>query len=443
MGKNIKGKVKVAFGASLLMLTLGACGNTAPEVTATAPAGAAAGESQGPGYQTREGAFTLDLRQTPLAGLTDEQKAKLTAPGSVIVTLSNGQEFAYANVDGAMLVDGDTALNRSGKAVQELERLDAQAASTSLSGQSISIFPQNGDNWGSTIAYYWNPGEFTAEQEAALNRGIARWNEQIGQTVTWVRNPNARNAVRFIRGDAGSCGWSYLGSLGGHQELSISCFGNGTIIHEMGHASGLHHEHTRCDRDNYVAIPAQFLGDSNFARNCNAYTYGPYDYDSVMNYGQPYAYPRTPQGQYTGTPSNLGRMNQLSPADIRTLQLTFTGSTGPVEPTDPTNPTPTDPGTPTYDRTYTGTLGTNGYSTYTTDYFQYAGGTLRGTLTGPASADFELYLQRWNGSSWVRVAASESPTSSESVSYSASSGYYRWVVFAYSGGGNFTLGENR
>ena len=155
MGKNIKGKVKVAFGASLLMLTLGACGNTAPEVTATAPAGVAADESQGPGYQTREGAFTLDLRQTPLAGLTDEQKAKLTAPGSVIVTLSNGQEFAYANVDGAMLVGGDTALNRSGKAVQELERLEAQAASAGLSGQSISIFPQNGDNWGNTIAYYW------------------------------------------------------------------------------------------------------------------------------------------------------------------------------------------------------------------------------------------------------------------------------------------------
>lgn len=73
------------------------------------------------------------------------------------------------------------------------------------------------------------------------------------------------------------------------------------------------------------------------------------------------------------------------------------------------------------------------------NWFQYAGGTINATLTGPANADFELELRRWNGSAFVKVASSTSPTSSESISYSASSGYYQFRVYSYSGNGNYSL----
>jgi uncharacterized protein YigE (DUF2233 family) len=72
-------------------------------------------------------------------------------------------------------------------------------------------------------------------------------------------------------------------------------------------------------------------------------------------------------------------------------------------------------------------------------YFQYGGGTIRLTLTGPATANFDLYLQRWNGSSWVNVAQSTSGTAKESLSYAANSGYYRVLVKAVSGSGSYTL----
>src|SRR5207253_5897976 len=67
-------------------------------------------------------------------------------------------------------------------------------------------------------------------------------------------------------------------------------------------------------------------------------------------------------------------------------------------------------------------------------------GTNSGKLTGPASgADFDLYLYKWNGSAWAQVAASESATASENISYSGTAGYYEWKVLSYSGSGSYTL----
>lgn len=68
--------------------------------------------------------------------------------------------------------------------------------------------------------------------------------------------------------------------------------------------------------------------------------------------------------------------------------------------------------------------------------------TLSATLQGPADADFELYLERWNGSAWTVAARSEGSTSQEAVSYSAAAGYYRYKVKSYQGSGNYSLVYN-
>ncbi|MDO4263550.1 MAG: S8 family peptidase, partial [Deinococcus sp.] len=60
-------------------------------------------------------------------------------------------------------------------------------------------------------------------------------------------------------------------------------------------------------------------------------------------------------------------------------------------------------------------------------------------LNGPSGTDFDLFLQRWNGSSWVDVATSETTGSIERISTSVTSGTYRYEVYAYSGTGSFTL----
>jgi streptogrisin C len=79
---------------------------------------------------------------------------------------------------------------------------------------------------------------------------------------------------------------------------------------------------------------------------------------------------------------------------------------------------------------------------------QYYQSTVSGTHSGcldaaSSSVDFDLYLQKWNGASWVNVASSTSPGPDESLSYSGTSGYYRYRVHAYSGSGSYTLGFRR
>jgi hypothetical protein len=95
--------------------------------------------------------------------------------------------------------------------------------------------------------------------------------------------------------------------------------------------------------------------------------------------------------------------------------------------------------------TYTGTLssGGNAYQPNGSYYQSTVSGTHSGTLTGPTGADFDLYLQKWNGSSWSTVASGTTPAPNESVSYNGTAGYYRWRIHAYSGSGSYSLCARR
>ncbi len=92
---------------------------------------------------------------------------------------------------------------------------------------------------------------------------------------------------------------------------------------------------------------------------------------------------------------------------------------------------------------YTGSLsGTGSYQYQPSGTYYYSGvsGAHTGCLVGPASgADFDLYLQKWNGSAWVTVASSTSATSNETINYSGTSGYYTWQVYSYSGSGSYNF----
>jgi hypothetical protein len=102
----------------------------------------------------------------------------------------------------------------------------------------------------------------------------------------------------------------------------------------------------------------------------------------------------------------------------------------------------TTPPPPPTGTTYTGTLsGTGDYDNHPngTYYQSTTSGTHSGTLVGPSGADFDLDLYKWNGSSWTRVARSESATSNESINYSGTAGYYYWKIWSYSGSGSYTF----
>ncbi len=93
--------------------------------------------------------------------------------------------------------------------------------------------------------------------------------------------------------------------------------------------------------------------------------------------------------------------------------------------------------------TYTGTLsgtGVNSYQPSSTGFAVSAATTLKGQLSGPSGVDFDLYLQKRSASGiWSSVSSSLGSTASESITYSAAAGTYRWRVYAYSGSGSYTL----
>jgi subtilisin family serine protease len=112
-----------------------------------------------------------------------------------------------------------------------------------------------------------------------------------------------------------------------------------------------------------------------------------------------------------------------------------------------TAPPPPPPSGCSLPENYTGSLsGTGDYDYHPNGTYFYTGisGTHIGCLRGPASgADFDLYLYKWNGYWWAVVAAGESATSSEDVTYTGTAGYYLWEVYSYSGSGSYTFGMKR
>ena len=95
---------------------------------------------------------------------------------------------------------------------------------------------------------------------------------------------------------------------------------------------------------------------------------------------------------------------------------------------------------------YTGSLsGTGDYDIHAQRHLLPVdcAGTHKGCLTGPSGADFDLSLYKWNGSSWSIVARGETASSSETITYSGTAGYYYWEVYSYSGSGSYTFSSAR
>ena len=86
---------------------------------------------------------------------------------------------------------------------------------------------------------------------------------------------------------------------------------------------------------------------------------------------------------------------------------------------------------------YLSGTGVTQYEPLNTYYFSGAAGTHQGWLVGPGGTDFDLYLWKWDGAAWVQVASATSASSTESISYSGTSGWYLWGVYSYSGAGQY------
>jgi streptogrisin C len=110
-----------------------------------------------------------------------------------------------------------------------------------------------------------------------------------------------------------------------------------------------------------------------------------------------------------------------------------------------TTPPPPPTGCSGFQNTYSGSLSSGGsaYQPGGSYYQSTVSGTHRACLDGPSGTDFDVYLQKWSGASWVNVASGITEAPDETISYNGTAGYYRYRVHAYSGSGSYTLGISR
>lgn len=114
----------------------------------------------------------------------------------------------------------------------------------------------------------------------------------------------------YIKITFGNGCWSFVGRVGGRQgdivskesyvvnyyftELSLgnNCHNFHTIIHELLHAVGLPHEHTRPDRDRFINVHFENIikgREGNFNKRTTPDSREQFDFESVMLYG-PFAF---------------------------------------------------------------------------------------------------------------------------------------------------------
>lgn len=97
------------------------------------------------------------------------------------------------------------------------------------------------------------------QERAAINDAMYNLMQVVPCVTFGIWPPDANPSgdyVYIIKGTGNGCS-SAVGKQGGRQTLNLQspgCMSIGTIMHEMIHALGFHHEQCRPDRDDHVNI---------------------------------------------------------------------------------------------------------------------------------------------------------------------------------------------
>ncbi|XP_056419827.1 embryonic protein UVS.2-like isoform X2 [Hyla sarda] len=112
---------------------------------------------------------------------------------------------------------------------------------------------------------------------------------EVMTCVQFVNRSTENDYLSIV--DGPGC-WSYVGKIGGKQNVGLSmagCIKYNLIQHELLHALGFYHEHTRSNRNDYIDIMWQniFPGDQPYFHLDHGNIQDtPYDYNSILHYAK-------------------------------------------------------------------------------------------------------------------------------------------------------------
>jgi len=182
-----------------------------------------------------------------------------------------------------------------------------------------------GNLWPDNIVYYTINSNLPNKER--VTQAIEYYHTNTN--LTFIQRTNQPNYIDFIY-DADGCS-SYLGMIGGRQPIRLADWGiKGNVIHEIGHAIGLLHEHSKVGRDQYVTINEENIEEGkqhNFTeyKSSNPNTDG-FDFESIMLYSS-YAFSKNGQPtivRKNGKVFNAQR-SRLSEDDLEIIDELYPG----------------------------------------------------------------------------------------------------------------------
>jgi hypothetical protein len=200
--------------------------------------------------------------------------------GGVISGFGDEREPNIEYIDGILVIDGIP----EGAGLVHGDVIHPQGASAYEAVYASNL-------WTNGVIPYRFDSNMSSTARAQTTAAMQEW-EDAADIVFIVRTTES-NFIHIRNSDADSspsCS-SSVGMVGGMQIMNLAsgCLSNYSVHHELAHALGYWHEQSAADRDNYITINWDNIKDDkdhNFDIKSGGEYYGPYDFDSVMHYGQ-------------------------------------------------------------------------------------------------------------------------------------------------------------
>jgi Alpha-L-arabinofuranosidase B (ABFB) domain/Astacin (Peptidase family M12A) len=293
---------------------LAACGGSSGESRSSAAQDAVL---LADGSSARESA--LWVSQNPTGEVIQAKLPDQEAPTDLVV---KGQ-MAFLGDMAIGHVHGNQLLGSEGQFLQHIDGSALHNGRESPLGSGIVNAPRQ--KWpNAVIPYEFDPAATQATRNAFET---AKRDYDAKTVIRFVPRTNQANYVRVITGDG--C-YSYVGTIGGRQDMSI---GNGCSAnaarHEMGHALGLAHEQVRQDRDRFVKVNLDLLGNTSqydIDKGSAGTPIGDYDFESMMHYNNYKVNGRwifEPKMGFPPEQIGNGRYNTFTPGDLQAVAAIY------------------------------------------------------------------------------------------------------------------------